>query len=177
MKAFKTILISALFISLAAKPAFALTLPGIQRVVPSVIPKLACQILKDKVIARITKFDTNKDKHVENYTIIKERISEKIAYWKGLGYDVDQISKDLKTLDDKIKKFATDYATFIDKLKNTENYTCGSSAGQFETALAEARAALKIVRQDVADIRSFYWGTIRPDIMKLKQQTPVVKED
>lgn len=176
MKTLKPIIFTAVGILLAAS-AFAYLPPVTQTINPQINPGIlktaVCTALENKIAAKINKYDENKGKHQDTYTKLVDRITQKVADWKAMGYNVSQVQSDLKTLGNKVKKFGDDYSTFIDKLKATQNLACGTDP-QYKSALADAKAALKVVRLDVVDIRQYYWSTVRPDIEELKQQTPVV---
>jgi chromosome segregation ATPase len=131
-----------------------------------------CTNTSKMIDTRISRFDTNKKKHVENYTKMKTALQQLITKLKAKGFDTSKLETDLTTLGDKITKFGTDYAAYIAKLGETKNFTCGQSQGEFKTALDTARDSLKTVNQDAVDIRNFYQTTVRPDIEALKAQKP-----
>jgi len=181
MKIFKPIIFTSLVILFTAKTTLAWTPPidlGILK------PKLdigkifinKCDTLKNKIDNRVNRFENNKEAHVEVYTKLQDRLEERVAKWKEMHYDVTKLEEDLDKLSDKITEFTDDYKAFIEKLKATKDVACGT-ATEFSDAIAAAREALKIVRQDASDIRNFYHTAIRPDIIELKQQTPAVEED
>ena len=105
------------------------------------------------------------------------RVAEFITRATSQGYDVTKLEADGKTLDQKVQKFATDYAAFISKLEATKTTACGESEGAFRSALQTARQQLAVVRQDSVDIRNYYQTVIRQDIQDLRNQkaspTPV----
>jgi hypothetical protein len=182
MKIFKPIIFSSLLIfsvqlSLAKLPSIS---PGAVR--PTITESISnifankCDTLKTKITNRVNMFENNEEAHSKVYTKLVDRITERLAKWKDMGYDVDKLTEDLKTLDTKVKKFSTDYKSFIAKLKATQDVACDTGTA-FTDAMKEARDALKLVRQDAADIRNYYNTVIRPDIIELKQQTPAVVEE
>jgi hypothetical protein len=183
MKIFKPIIFSSLLILFTASTALA-KLPSVDPglVRPNITESISkifankCDTLKTKITNRVNMFENNEEAHSKVYTKLVDRITEKLAKWKEMGYDVDKLTEDLKTLDTKVKKFSTDYKSFISKLKATQDIACDTGTA-FADAMKEARDALKLVRQDAADIRNYYNTVIRPDIIELKQQTPAVKED
>jgi SMC interacting uncharacterized protein involved in chromosome segregation len=184
MKIFKAILVTSLVLLLTSKATFAkLPLPvdiGVSK--PTLIDSISkvftnkCDTLKTKIDGRLTKFENNEEAHSEVFTKLIDRLSERVAKWKDMGYDVDKLEADLKTLKNKVDKFILDYKAFIGKLEAIKTIACGT-ATEFGNALKAAREALKIVRQDAADIRNYYLTVIRPDIIELKQQTPAVEEN
>lgn len=169
------ILVGVFFILISA-PAFALV-PIDPDLLKPKLPllkidpwTLRCGKIEENVQNKIDKFDENKVKHIEIYTKLRDRLSGRITAWKDKGYDVSALETNLKTLDEKISKYKTDYATFILKLKDTQKYNCGESEGSFVSALNLAKKELKNVRQDTADIRSYYQNEIRQNILDLREQ-------
>ena len=178
MKIFKPIIFTSLVILFTAKTTFAEPMKFFNPTLDSLKAVFAnkCNTLKTKINNRVNRFENNEEAHSGVYTKLVDRLSERIAKWKEMGYDVAKLEEDLKKLEDKVEEFTADYKAFIEKLKATINVACGT-ATEFSDAIASAREALKIVRQDTSDIRNFYHTVIRPDIIELKQQTPAVVEE
>jgi len=97
--------------------------------------------------------------------------------WESLGYDVDEVKNDLKTLNDKIDNFTADYNKYIDKLNAIRDIDCDNTETDLKNAVTSAKAALKQVKNDVGDIRNYYWTVLRPDIMDLKKQKITSSEE
>lgn len=129
-----------------------------------------CELLTTSIDSRVTKFDENKNTHIEKYQRIKTSLQAIITKLEAKGYDVSELKEDLQTLDNKIKNFASDFAAFIEKLKATKSYACGESDGDFANALESAKSEIDTVRKDAEDIREFYRTVIRPDVEALKEQ-------
>lgn len=132
----------------------------------------ACKTKEIKIQNRITSFNENKEGHIVRYSTLKDRLLQKLDNWEDMGYDIDQLREDYSELDEKVKKFATDYTTYISELEDTQNLACNSSSGEFADALSGTRDALRIVREDARAIRQFYQNTIRPHILELRDQIP-----
>lgn len=120
----------------------------------------------------ITRFNNNKDRHIETYKRAKTRLEEIADALEAEGYDVTRIKSDCRELDLKIKKAATDYAAFIKKLEEAAELAPGAGGGQFAQVLGEARSLLRVFREDILDIRHFYQTVIRKDLEDLKGQNP-----
>ncbi|MBU4240369.1 MAG: hypothetical protein KKE43_02595, partial [Actinobacteria bacterium] len=120
----------------------------------------------------ITRFNNNKDRHIETYKRVKTRLEEIADALEAEGYDVTKIRQDYQTLDSKIVKAATDYAAFIKKLEEAAELAPGAGGGQFAQVLGEARSLLRVFREDILDIRHFYQTVIRKDLEDLKGQNP-----
>lgn len=131
-----------------------------------------CQNIETRIETKIAKFHNNKERHVNGYKKAAERLQNLADKLDARGYDTSQVRADYQTLNQKILKFAQDYANFIAQLEETQQHACGQSEGAFKQALAEARDALKVVREDSLDIRNFYQTVVRPHVLDLKNQTP-----
>lgn len=127
-----------------------------------------CQNIEKRIDFIITRFDNNKERHIRHYNRMRDRIQFIINRLTEKGYDTAKLKEDLQTFNDMIKDLAADYSSFINKLRETQDYVCGHSEGQFKAKLEEAMALLKIVHEDVLRIRHFYQTTIRADIKDLK---------
>lgn len=131
---------------------------------------VACEKIGANVDKRTANFEKNKLKKVEQYSKIQKRVTTLVTKMEAEGYDTTQLRVSMVTLDQKIAKFNTDYAVYINDLKGTKDYTCGKSEGEFKAKLAIARAQLAIVKADSVDIRTFWGQTIKPQIEALKTQ-------
>ena len=89
------------------------------------------------------------------------------------GYNTVKLSADLATWDQMVVKAGQDYAAFIAALQNAEQFAPYTSQGQFLSAIENARAQLRVYRQDALDVRHEYQTVIRPDVQALAAQTPV----
>lgn len=174
MKKLFTVLLSFIFISLtcvSTVKALSPVRPTIKEQRKEIIQK-RCEKRSQLIDTRITKFNTNKEKHLNNYNLIKQKLLNLITKLQKKGYDVSKLQADAKTWDEKVKKYAADYTTFIAKLTETKNYACGESQGNFGLALNQARQQLLIVKQDAVDMRNFHLTVIRPDMQALRTQKP-----
>ena len=136
-----------------------------------------CSSIKSLAEKKLDKFEENKNKHYTIYVQLSDRIESKMNEWEGLGYDVDEVKNDLKTLNDKIDNFTADYNKYIDKLNAIRDIDCDNTETDLKNAVTSAKAALKQVKNDVGDIRNYYWTVLRPDIMDLKKQKITSSEE
>jgi hypothetical protein len=153
-----------------ATPAFAQSMAPS----PSLRPKVAegCQAMTQRIETAIARFNNNKDGHTRRYLAVADHLKNLNEKLKAKGYDTSKPEADYKVLNEKILKASQDYQMFITKLEATKQYACGQSQGQFKTALQDAKAQLKVYREDVADIRNYYQTVVRPDVKALRDQKP-----
>jgi predicted nucleic acid-binding Zn-ribbon protein len=165
---FTACLVFTLLISSAAKTHA--WLPAIEDVLNIKIkPILACNITKNKVAEKITHFEGRVVEHNETYTKLKDRLEAKIGEWEDLGYDVTQLNEDYDETEKKVDDFRDSYDAYAKALENLEGSSCGAIS-EYTKDLDEVKEAMKNVRQDASEIRSFYQTVIRPHIMDLKDQ-------
>lgn len=129
-----------------------------------------CPTIESRIQVKVGNFDNNKIRHMEAYANMKERLAKVDVKLTEKGLDTSKLKSELVVLDEKIKKFATDYSTYITKLKESQTSVCGQSEGKFLAKMKEARAGMKVVHQDALDIRAYYVNTIKPELQNLKKQ-------
>lgn len=129
-----------------------------------------CDAVEQRLDTRITAFNNNKGRHIEQHKKMVDRFQKLMAELTTKGYDVSKLEADAKVLNEKIKKFGTDYQAFIDQLKIARLYPCGESEGKFRDEMKKTRDLLQTVQQDSLDVRSYYQTTIRPDIQAVRAQ-------
>lgn len=131
-----------------------------------------CTQATQRIETTVARYNNNKDKHVQQYKDLAARLSALGEKLIAKGYDISKLQADGKILNDKIAKFASDYADVISKLEATKQYACGTSQGAFKQALKTAQDQLKIVKADSVDIRNYYQTVIRPDVQAIRAQKP-----
>lgn len=131
-----------------------------------------CAKIEEKIAERAAHFDERKGEHQKVYENLVNRINKFVTRFKEENLDTTQLEADLETLKGKINQFSTDYADYIAKFKESKNFTCGSSEGEFRSSLVDARAELKTVHADAAEIRTYVRTVILPEIKVLKAQMP-----
>ncbi len=129
-----------------------------------------CNLVNSKISLLITRYENNKQRHILKYEKIKERMIGINKILKSRGCDTSKVENDYQKLDTMIVEFSKEYNNFINLLKTTQNYVCGKSQGDYLKSLNQARQQLIIVRQKSLDIRNFWQGTIRQDLIQLKEQ-------
>lgn len=133
-----------------------------------------CTTLTQNIDRRISRFNNNKERHMNQYNTAKQRLSQLTEKLQKQGYDVPQLQADGQTWDIKIQKFATDFTVLINILTATKNTECGQSKGTFRTLMSQARQQVKIVHQDSVDARTYYQTVIKADIQAIRDQKPTV---
>lgn len=135
-----------------------------------------CQIIESKIQIKAVNFDNNKMRHLEIYNQVKTKVSAIVEVLKNSGGNVDSLNSHLNTFDQKIQKFSSDYATYIQALKNTQVYACGKSEGEFMTGWRQAKTSLAQVHKDAVELRTFYATVLKPEINKVRAQIRANRE-
>lgn len=132
---------------------------------------LRCNRITEKIDKKTTNYDEAHSKHIGIYNKLLEKLKNLSTRLKNAGYDVDTLENDIDQLEDKIKIFKDAYSAYIDKLKATKNFACGSGPDDdFKNATKEAKAQLKIAKEAAQNIREFYVSVIKPDIQDILDQ-------
>lgn len=132
-----------------------------------------CDLVNQRITTRINNFTKNEGSDKTVFGNVYQRLTNIATRLKGDNLDTTTLANDLATLQTKIDKVSTNYASFISALQtltSSTGPTCGQSQGQFATQLASTRTILLTVRQDRLDVRSYILNTIKPDILALRQQ-------
>ena len=135
--------------------------------------KLSCDNIAKAMENRISTFEKRQNLHVPAYNNLKSRLDTLVSKLDSRGYDVADLKDEVATLGDKIDKLSDDYDAFLNKLKDIKSYADDCSnykKADVQTKLTEARALLKIVRNDGSDIRNYFKTVIRPDIVQISKQ-------
>ena len=132
---------------------------------------IRCGNIANKAEERIANFEKRRENHYEIYVKLDDRLKAKIEeYEDTYSLDVSKLKEDLTLLEQKIAEYNEDYADYMSKLEAVKSINCDDTETDLTNALKDAREILKEVRKDVVDIKTFYWGTIRQDIIDLKKQ-------
>jgi len=127
-----------------------------------------CPVIESKIQAKVTTFDNSKLKHLSVYANLKDRLAKAADRLAVRGADVSVLRADLLVLDQKIAKFTTDYAAYMEIFKIGQDAVCGQPEKTFKARIKEAKTALQLVHKDAADIRSFVGTTIKNDLKSIK---------
>lgn len=135
-----------------------------------------CDVIEERVQSKITRFEQNKDDHVDKYERVRQKLEDVVEKLEDEGFDVTDLKEHLLEFDQMIKDYAQMYVDFIESLENTQNYACGESEGDFKEALEKSHELLRMVREKRKELREYYRDVIRQDIKDLRQQAAAMYE-
>lgn len=135
-----------------------------------------CQIIESKIQIKAVNFDNNKMRHLDIYNQVKNKVTEIVEVLKNAGGDVASLTAHLATFDQKIQKFSSDYATYIQALKNTQAEACGKSEGEFRNSWRQVKTSLSQVHKDAVELRTFYATVLKPEINRVRAQIRATQE-
>ena len=168
-KILKTVLLSFGILAILVTPVLAVADGQVRTTVTNNIAA-RCDIITNKIDLIITKYDVNKEKHITRYQNIYNSVNELSVKLEKNGYDVTELNTDLKTLDQYIKEFSTEYTAFVDQLRASQQYACANSEGEFAKSVASARSYLLQARETTLSIRILVNDEIRADLQAIKNQ-------
>lgn len=130
-----------------------------------------CTAIQTRIETKITTFDNGNKQNLNAYTNLVAHLNQLESKLVTKGYNTTQLKVDITTLNGKVNTYTDSYGAFITQLKNTQNYACGHSQGDFVSNLASARSLMAKSRSNDIDIRNFYRNVIRADLLAIKSQT------
>jgi len=131
---------------------------------------IRCTVYENLVDKKIEKINEQEEKHYKKYIGLSKDLEDFIEERESEGYDMSEIKKDLETLNGKIDKYNQNHDIYLEKLMNIKNNICTHTEDEYKNSIKAAKDALKEVRKDVVDIKTYYYTDIRPDILEFKQQ-------
>jgi len=128
---------------------------------------IICTHINQSVTARINAFENGNVERIKAFNSMESSVQAMINNASARGVDVTNLTLQYNDLKSKIDKFNSDYATFISKLEGLSNYTCGSSEGQFRSALNDAKLSLPLLSEDAKAIR-LQMNSIKQDLVQIR---------
>jgi len=129
-----------------------------------------CELTEGNVTKQIANFRESQSKHLQTYETLKERLANVIARLEEKGYDVAELQADLIVLEEKLAVLTEKFELFVIQLDEVSTIDCSTANGTFVAAMKEAKDALAEVRAATLDVKNYYVGTIKPDIVDLRNQ-------
>ncbi len=130
----------------------------------------ACERIENRIRTRINRYENNQQKDRNVFGGMVERLEKLIAVLEARELDTADLEDDLAILKEKVANLDQLHQDFIDSLKETQQYACGQSEGQFKSKLGESRKVISEVKEAIQDIRQFYAGTIRTHLLQIRNQ-------
>ncbi len=126
-----------------------------------------CAAIALKISGHISTIDSWTGSNLASFKTIEGNIKAGLPALQASGKDVVQITADLATLNNKVATLVADKGTLEDKLKTAQSLRCGSSKGQFASAVKDAQVEQETVNADKKDVTDFLKGTIKPEVQAL----------
>lgn len=136
----------------------------------------ACEKVTAALNGRVTSANARISARESFATKMKDQVQKHIQQVQSKGADVTKLQSDATALTTLLDKWLVDYKTYVADLQAAQKLNCGTSQGQFKTALQTAKTAHKMVKQDRDAIKDFFKNTLKPDFKKARQSVqPTVK--
>ena len=136
-----------------------------------------CEQVKARITQRIRNFDDNRNRHLESYQKINDRLDELVTSLEAKGYDTYAVKEKLTAFNQLMNEYRNNYVVYQQNLTNAGGVACDSEQANFSGALKQARNQLKTVRQNHTALHTFWAKELRPAVLALKEQTPVTTEE
>ncbi|MEK7653174.1 MAG: hypothetical protein AAB358_01685 [Patescibacteria group bacterium] len=137
-----------------------------------------CENFQEKFGLIIDRHDNNKEKYLNLFINLQNRLSRIVQRLEAQGIDVSDLKADLVVLNQKITKFQTDYAAYQAKIQEINNLSCSDTGlnNPIKNDLKSSRTLLKNLQKDILDVRTYYQTVIRKDLQALKSQVDNLKK-
>lgn len=129
-----------------------------------------CAKVESQVVLKVTRFEANLSRRHAFFNRFSKRVEKLIAKFDEGGYDTTKLKADQIILNQKIEAYAAAKTAYIVILKESQQYACGKSEGEFRSKILDAKEALDEARLANLAVKTYYQETIRPDINALKAQ-------
>lgn len=170
--AFTSIVMAFVIVSFSVFPAYGQTVTPALSTVPSGSVNRT-QAWCDRIVPRIARLIENATNNLpqrQQYIAKrKQNVQERITKLQQRGADVTQLTSDAQTFSGMLDKWVADFQTYIADLQATQQYSCGTSKGQFAAAVKTANTAHQQVRADLIAFRDYYRSTLIPDFKAARQ--------
>ena len=103
------------------------------------------------------------------YKNITEHLSTLQIKLQNKNVDTTELQTEIADLQTKIDVYKTDITAYKQAVADLAAMDCMSDPAAFRSTLDAARAARQKVASDIADIRSYVTGTIKPTLVKIRQ--------
>lgn len=135
-----------------------------------------CEQVKARITQRIRNFDDNRNRHLESYQKINDRLDELVIRLEAKGYDTYAVKEKLTAFNQLMNEYRNNYALYQQNLTGAGVVACDSDQANFNGALTKTRNQLKVIQKNHNAIHTFWAKELRPAVLALKEQTPVTTE-
>ncbi len=129
-----------------------------------------CELITQRISVITTKYDTNKQRHIQRYERIAEKVTELVKKLEAKDIDVAKLKQYLSQIVELKKEFVSEYTQFIDSLKQAQTYVCGNSEGDFKLKVQEAKSHLLKAREASLEIRVIINDQLKPELKSIITQ-------
>jgi maltooligosyltrehalose synthase len=131
-----------------------------------------CQNIQTRISDRISRFNGDKSNVGDKFGDMVARLQQLSTNLSAKGVDVTQLNANIATLQTKINQVLSDQSALVSALQTLQGEAptmCGTSHGQFMSDLMADRQNILKLQQDRLAVRTFFVGTIQPELMAIRQ--------
>jgi hypothetical protein len=124
-----------------------------------------CTNATQRIQKILTNYDSNYTRNGQAYAAIVKRVQALMVTLQAKNIDVSKIQADLTTWQNKVADFQIKKQAVIDQLKIAQSISCLDAPADFMASLQKAMSLVRTTRTAMLDIRAFYLGTLRADVI------------
>lgn len=137
-----------------------------------------CSEAQSKIAEQIKKFDGMKSEHDARYARYVKKLEALITKLTAEGVSTTDLQQDKETLISLTAELTTALSLYADKVELAQQLApnCGTTQGEFKSALQAAWAQMQVVRTKAQAIRAFMSGTLKDDLYAARQEMVALKK-
>ena len=132
--------------------------------------KLRCKAAQGIVKGAGDRAGTGATDRVKAYDELQTHLTNIIAKLKALGISTTVLEQEQTTLVTKAAKIKTDFTTYKQDLADLKDMDCVTDPAGFKAALEATRIIHDNLTKEIADIKTYVTGTIKPTLQQLRDQ-------
>jgi chromosome segregation ATPase len=109
------------------------------------------------------------------FTNLQTHLDALVTKLGSTSADLTELKSEQATLKTKLDTFNTDLAAYKTTLSDLQAVNCATDPTAFEASLAAARTARQKLATELTDIKSYVKDTIKPTLVKIRQQLAASK--
>ncbi len=129
-----------------------------------------CDIVESRIDLATTRFQENKERHIQGYNEINDVTQSYVDYAQEQGVDTANLETQLTELDNLVRTFSSETIEYQDALEATKNSVCGESESQFLEDLNTARKEYLDVREASVKVRQHVQDNLLPAIEEVSNE-------
>lgn len=129
-----------------------------------------CEDVTRKVGTVVERYNQSQEKYMNTFQNVFENVEQIALKFKADGYDTTQLESNLAQYSNMIQNANRHCNSFQVGMDNAKKGICGNSESEALQEFNSARDSLQYCKDEMLDMRDFAQGTLKQDLLNLKDQ-------